>query len=110
MNTIKTVFLAALLSAAAYGVYVGVTGVPPNFGPRRRARDWEETTANTADETDSSAPLVSIGDEAPLAGSGSPAPGGAPPFTASASELNATPTDVPPIGLGPPATVTDSHA
>ena len=43
MNTIKTVFLAALLSAAAYGVYVGVTGAPPSFGPRRKAHNWEET-------------------------------------------------------------------
>lgn len=114
MNTIKTVFLAALLSAAAYGVYVGVTGAPPNFGPRRRVRDWEETAANSAEETDSaapSAPLVSIGSEAPLAASGLPAPsGGAPPFSASVeSELNATATDVPPIGPGPPATVADSH-
>ena len=63
MNTIKTVFLAALLSAAAYGVYVGVTGAPPNFGHRRKTRDWEETAADRADDDQSglpSAPLISI--------------------------------------------------
>jgi LysM repeat protein len=90
---------------------VGVTGAPPNFGPRRRVRDGEETTANPADEIDSaipSAPLVSIGNEAPPAGSGSPSPSAAPPFSGSAaSELNAAPTGVPPIGAGP--TITDSH-
>ena len=69
MNTIKTVFLAALLSAAAYGVYVGITGSPPNFGPRRRARDWDETPASeTATESAVAsipgAPLITI-DESP---------------------------------------------
>ncbi|HEX5442254.1 MAG TPA: LysM domain-containing protein, partial [Pirellulales bacterium] len=43
MNTIKTLFLSALLSAAAYGVYVAVTGVSPiNFRARPEpAKDWE---------------------------------------------------------------------
>lgn len=66
MNTIKTVLLAALLSAAAYGVYVGVTGAPPNFGPRRRARDWEENTEVT-DAGIPSAPLVNMGEDPALA-------------------------------------------
>jgi LysM repeat protein len=67
LNTIKTVFLAALLSAAAYGVYVGVTGTAPNFGPRRTTKDWDDTAA-----TDD-APLVSI-DEASTAPVGTSAP------------------------------------
>lgn len=43
MNTIKTLFLSALLSAAAYGVYVAVTGVSPlNFSAHKEpAKDWE---------------------------------------------------------------------
>jgi lipoprotein-anchoring transpeptidase ErfK/SrfK len=78
VNTIKTVFLAALLSAAAYGVYVGVTGAPPNFGPRRKARDWEETAAPDAYSESGldAAPSAPQVNEAPLAGDGfAPAPG-----------------------------------
>ena len=41
MNTIKTLFLSALLSAAAYGVYVAVTGVSPLGGPKDPPKDWE---------------------------------------------------------------------
>ncbi|HVX12565.1 MAG TPA: L,D-transpeptidase family protein [Pirellulales bacterium] len=74
MNTIKTVFLAALLSAAAYGVYVGVTGSPPNFGHRRKSRDWEETAADRVADDDqsglSSAPLVSVDTGPPPIGGG----------------------------------------
>lgn len=109
MSTIKTVFLAALLSAAAYGVYVGVTGAPPNFGPRRRVRDWEETTGDTAESADSSvpsAPLVSIGgSDAPIAsGNSIPPLAGAPAFGAPAPhvELGGA-LGAPPIGAGPPA-------
>src|SRR5487761_898872 len=41
LNTIKTLFLSALLSAAAYGVYVAVTGVSPLGGPKDPPKDWE---------------------------------------------------------------------
>jgi hypothetical protein len=98
VNTIKTVFLAALLSAAAYGVYVGVTGSPPNFGVRRKAKDWEETIPpdgynESGPDGATSAPQVS---DAPLAGDRfSPAPGSTPlgapagPDGTSASNLPA---------------------
>lgn len=41
MNTIKTLFLSALLSAAAYGVYVAVTGVSPLTIRKEPQKDWE---------------------------------------------------------------------
>ncbi|HEX7375776.1 MAG TPA: hypothetical protein VF278_01625, partial [Pirellulales bacterium] len=90
MNTIKTVLLAALLSAAAYGVYVGVTGAPPSFGPRRRARDWEENT-DAVDVGAPSAPLVNLGDDAALTGAASVAP--APTAPIAPPGLSAPPTD-----------------
>jgi LysM repeat protein len=91
VNTIKTVFLAALLSAAAYGVYVGITGSPPNFGPRRKSRDWEETVAPDGGSESStagmqSAPMVSV-EEHPAASSNSFSP---PPMAATPPLAGAT--------------------
>jgi hypothetical protein len=99
VNTIKTVFLAALLSAAAYGVYVGVTGAPPNFGVRRKAKDWEDTAAPDAYAEGSfdgamSAPLVS---DVPLAGEGS-ASAGAPPPAMPDDPVNPAPNHAQPAG------------
>lgn len=115
MNTIKTVFLAALLSAAAYGVYVGVTGSPPNFGPRRKAQDWDELPApdltTDADLTDSpSAPLLSVDDGSHLPANGLSGtavpptqPGGIMPADTQsagssppAQSMSPLPSDVPP--------------
>lgn len=104
MNTIKTVLLAALLSAAAYGVYVGVTGAPPNFGPRRRVRDWEEG-ADVADAGIPSAPLVNMGEDPALA-SVAPAPpaAGAAVATAPPPAASPAPADSQPLGpASPPA-------
>lgn len=42
MNTLKTIALAVLLSAAAYGVYVAVMGGPPSEPPKEAAENWEE--------------------------------------------------------------------
>jgi len=92
VNTIKTVFLAALLSAAAYGVYVGVTGSPPSFGPRRKAqRDWNETSpadpfAENSDAT--GAPVVSVEAASappPTNAPATPAAGEAPPAAVAPS-------------------------
>lgn len=103
MNTIKTVLLAALLSAAAYGVYVGVTGAPPNFGPRRAVRDWEEST-DLADAGNPSAPLVSMGDDPALAGV-APAPQvvGPAALNTAVPGPNTAPADAPPLGSVSPA-------
>jgi LysM repeat protein len=107
VNTIKTVFLAALLSAAAYGVYVGVTGSPPNFGSRRRAKDWEET----ADDVES-APLVSIGDDSPpMPGATAIPPAAAPAFNSvPPAVVDSGPDAVAPANSASPAAAGDSAA
>ncbi len=112
MNTIKTVFLAALLSAAAYGVYVGVTGSPPNFGARRKAKDWEETAVADADGESGgpSAPLVS---ETPLAGDGLAPVAGASPYGGpdGASAGGAAPNrSLPPNSDAPPDRYASNHS
>lgn len=104
MNTIKTVFLAALLSAAAFGVYVGVTGSPPSFGPRRRAKEWDETSAPES-STDASlagmptAPLVSIGESSPRGNQTGVAQPAAAPSAAAPSAAGASATAAPAAGL-----------
>lgn len=100
MNTIKTVFLAALLSAAAYGVYVGVTGAPPSFGPRRKAHDWDdvgppEPFGANSFPASPAAPLVSVG-EPPVPPA---APNAAAPPTADSTAAAAQ---------GPPADAADA--
>jgi LysM repeat protein len=89
VNTIKTVFLAALLSAAAYGVYVGVTGTTPNFGHRHKSKDWEE-----ADDPGAGAPIVSIDDAAamPLGEVAIAAPAAGAPLDTSASPTAGLPS------------------
>lgn len=69
MNTIKTLFLSALLSAAAYGVYVAVTGVSPlNFSARKEPpKDWETgPQVVLSDESVDAAPPAAV--VAPAAG------------------------------------------
>ncbi|HVC96251.1 MAG TPA: L,D-transpeptidase family protein [Pirellulales bacterium] len=41
MNSLKTMFLAVLMSAATYGVYVTITGNPPG-SPPKETREWVE--------------------------------------------------------------------
>lgn len=63
MNTIKTLFLSALLSAAAYGVYVAVTGVSPlNFSARKEPpKDWETgPQVVLSDESVDAAPSAAV--------------------------------------------------
>lgn len=107
MNTIKTVFLAALLSAAAYGVYVGVTGAPPSFGPRRKAHNWDDAgspdpfAAGNQSET-TAAPVISVDamppmpvspaapvEVAPAAVASPPSAAQAPPIAASDAAMSA---------------------
>ncbi|HWB09215.1 MAG TPA: L,D-transpeptidase family protein [Pirellulales bacterium] len=109
MNTIKTVFLAALLSAAAYGVYVGVTGAPPNFGVRRKVKDWETVASDSYSESESdsatSAPRVS---EDPLAGEDfPPAPGADPPMMPDGPAANSV---LPAGGDLPPDRYASNHS
>lgn len=106
MNTIKTVLLAALLSAAAYGVYVGVTGAPPSFGPRRRARDWEENT-DAVDVGAPSAPLVNLGDDAALTGAALAPVAPAPTAPIAPPGPSAPPTDASAINPLPSAMPTE---
>lgn len=104
MNTIKTVFLAALLSAAAYGVYVGVTGAPPNFGVRRKAKEWQENLTPDADseiglDVVPSAPQVH---ETPLGSGGfAAAPAGSAPLPPGPDPGGAN-HGLPAVGEAPP--------
>jgi lipoprotein-anchoring transpeptidase ErfK/SrfK len=41
VDSIKTLFLAGLMSAAAYGVYVTVTASPPAAPPKDAPKEWE---------------------------------------------------------------------
>jgi lipoprotein-anchoring transpeptidase ErfK/SrfK len=42
VNSLKTMFLAVLMSAATYGVYVTITGNPPGSAHRDPPKEWEE--------------------------------------------------------------------
>lgn len=71
MNSLKTVFLAALMSAAAYGVYVTVHGPPADEASDDAPPEWQEPKVElpsddnpkTADEPDSVA--TTLGGAAP---------------------------------------------
>jgi LysM repeat protein len=42
VNSLKTMFLAVLMSAATYGVYVTITGNPPGSAPKDPPKGWVE--------------------------------------------------------------------
>jgi len=63
VDSLKTLFLAALMSAAAYGVYVTVTAKPAAAPPKEAPNDWgnpqvelpAEGMADSANDSDASA-------------------------------------------------------
>lgn len=107
MDSFKTLFLAALLSAAAYGVYITVTGSPPAAPPKDAPQDWENPKVELP--ADSAAPAVAmtgsadgppLGSSAPPFNANSPAASGAaPPAYPSTDPASSAP----PFAGGPPA-------
>ncbi len=88
MDSLKTLFLAALLSAAAYGVYITVTGSPPATPPKDAPQDWENPHVELP--ADAATPGVAV--TGPAAGGAAPPLGhSAPPFAgADAAAPSAT--------------------
>lgn len=103
LNTLKTVFLAALLSAAAYGVYFAVNGPP-----RIRAgggTDWEpgppvvvSTEGEPAPPDVTAGPAGTSSDVATTA----PAGGEPPPFSAAQAAEGSAVLGLPPADGGQP--------
>jgi hypothetical protein len=75
VESLKTLFLAALLAAAAYGVYVTVTGSPPATPPKDAPQDWENPVVELPENSATSE--VAMSGSAPSAGA---APEGTPPL------------------------------
>lgn len=86
MDSLKTLFLAALMSAAAYGVYVTVTAKPAAAPPKDAPKEWENPQVELPAETAASAP------------GGFDAMAGA----SSAADIKAGQGATPPIGQSPP--------
>lgn len=107
MNTIKTLFLSALLSAAAYGVYVAVTGVSPlNFSARKEPpKDWETGPQVVLSEepADSAPPAAVVAPAAALPAGSEPADGGQNAGEAGHSLLDSLPGDDAISGAADPA-------
>jgi LysM repeat protein len=116
VDSIKTLFLAGLMSAAAYGVYVTVTASPPAAPPKDAPKEWENpqielpTDGAAVSQTalEGAAPVLDVGNS--LAGNlaaqtmSPPLGSAAPPFAASDSAAAAQP-DYPaadPNGSAPP--------
>lgn len=116
MDSIKTLFLAGLMSAAAYGVYVTVTASPPAAPPKDAPKEWENpqielpTDGAAVPQTalDGAAPVLDVGNSPagnPAAQTMSPPLGSAaPPFAASDSAAADQPTypAADPNGSAPP--------
>jgi lipoprotein-anchoring transpeptidase ErfK/SrfK len=100
VNTLKTVFLAALLSAAAYGVYFAVNGPPRTRGG---ATDWEAGPPVVV--SSDGAPEVSVGQSG---AAGETVPGGTaggdpPPFTSESTDEGTTAVSLPPVDGSQPS-------
>ncbi|HXT60931.1 MAG TPA: L,D-transpeptidase family protein [Pirellulales bacterium] len=95
MDSIKTLFLAGLMSAAAYGVYVTVTASPPAAPPKDAPKEWEnpqielptEGAAGPQAAVEGAAPTVELDSAAgnPGAPPAPPVGSAAPPFAAADS-------------------------
>ncbi|HVW37243.1 MAG TPA: hypothetical protein VHB99_08050, partial [Pirellulales bacterium] len=86
MDSLKTLFLAALMSAAAYGVYVTVTAKPAAAPPKDAPKEWENPQVELPTDAAASAP----GGIDAIAGGPTPA------------DANAGQLATPPIGQSPP--------
>ncbi|MEX0712374.1 MAG: L,D-transpeptidase family protein [Pirellulales bacterium] len=93
MSSFKTVFLSVLLSAAAYGVYVAVTGKPPS-DPPKEAGEWEHEP-----QVEMPAMPAPVAGNVPSQPTGTPPPAArgagesstAPPYTPAESAAGAPP-------------------
>lgn len=99
MESFKTLFLAALMSAAAYGVYITVTAKPAAAPPKEAPDDWDDPQVelpaeNTADSASGPAPATGASD--PFSGQ-SPTPpiGESPPPFEAAGDPGAAPPRYP---------------
>lgn len=86
MDSLKTLFLAALMSAAAYGVYVTVTAKPAAAPPKDAPKEWENPQVELPADAAAGAP----GGFDALTGASAPA------------DVKAGQGATPPIGQSPP--------
>jgi len=100
VDSLKTLFLAALMSAAAYGVYVTVTAKPAAAPPKDAPKEWENPQVELPADTAAGAPGgfdAMTGGPAPAdakAGQGATPPIGQspPPFAGSDPSMAAPPS------------------
>lgn len=100
VDSLKTLFLAALMSAAAYGVYVTVTAKPAAAPPKDAPKEWENPQVELPADTAAGAPGgfdALTGGPAPAdakAGQGATPPIGQspPPFAGSDPSMAAPPS------------------
>jgi LysM repeat protein len=105
VDSIKTLFLAGLMSAAAYGVYVTVTASPPAAPPKDAPKEWENPQIELPTEGAAVSPAAIEGagatvevDHSSAGNPGAPAApapplgSAAPPFAAADSAAGAPPS------------------
>lgn len=101
MDSLKTLFLAALMSAAAYGVYVTVTAKPAAAPPKDAPKEWEnpqvELPAETAGNAAGGLDAITGGSALADATGGQPTPpiGQSPPRFAGSNASLAPPSSYP---------------
>ena len=94
MDSLKTLFLAALMSAAAYGVYVTVTAKPAGAPPKDAPQEWDTPQVELPSDSGATAAASSTGDAAGQ--TPSPPIGQSPPaFGAADASLSGAPPAYP---------------
>ena len=103
MDSLKTLFLAALMSAAAYGVYVTVTAKPAGAPPKDAPQEWDSpqvelpadgaaTAAAAPGDATGQTPSPPIGQSPPAFGAAEASMSGAPPAYPTTDPAGASPS------------------
>jgi len=92
VNSLKTLCMAIVLSAVAYGVYATLTGKPDVAPPPEAGSGWDQSPAVQLPEGPAPVPTVILAEEGPGATPTSP------PAGAEALAGMQLPTDAPPFG------------
>lgn len=97
VESFKTLFLAALMSAAAYGVYITVTAKPAAAPPKEAPKDWDNPQVElpadgTADAASDTASAAGAAPSDPFGGPSPPIGESPPPFEAAGAQGAAPPS------------------